>query len=118
MKSAPMCFSVIDVTQPEEPKVITQIPVEADFVRCNSLGLAGNTLVVAHQTGKAGQPDAGMDIYDIADPAHRRNCRISTLRGRIRAACILSGSSMGTMPIFRPARADFAPHDPKLTTSS
>jgi hypothetical protein len=69
-ESAPMCFSVIDVSKPEQPRVIAQIPVEAAFVRCNSLGLAGNTLVVAHQTAKPGEPHAGLDIYDIADPAH------------------------------------------------
>ncbi len=69
-ESAPMCFSAIDVTKPEQPQVIAQIPVEADFVRCNSLGLAGDTLVVAHQTEKAGQPHAGLDVYDIHDPVH------------------------------------------------
>ena len=65
-----MCFSAIDVTKAEEPAVIAQIPVEADFVRCNSLGLSGDTLAVAHQTEKAGQPHAGIDIYDVHDPAH------------------------------------------------
>jgi hypothetical protein len=74
-ESAPMCFSVIDVTTPEHPAVITQIPVEADFVRCNSLDLAGTTLAVAHQTAKAGQPHAGLDLYDISDPA--RPARLS-----------------------------------------
>ena len=54
-ESGPMCVSVLDVTHPEQPTVITQFKVEADHVRCNSLGLAGNTLVVAHQTEKAGQ---------------------------------------------------------------
>jgi hypothetical protein len=68
-ESAPMCFSVIDVTKPEAPAVIDQVPVEVDFVRCNSLGLAGNILAVAHQTEKPGQPNAGLDLYDIADPA-------------------------------------------------
>ncbi|MGH7014270.1 MAG: hypothetical protein ACREEL_08980 [Stellaceae bacterium] len=68
-ESAPMCFSVIDVTRPAQPKMIKQVPVEADHIRCNSLGLAGNVLVVAHQTEKVGQPYAGVDIYDIADPA-------------------------------------------------
>jgi hypothetical protein len=53
-ESAPECFSVIDVTKPESPSVITQVAVEADFVRCNSLGLSGTTLVVAHQTEKPG----------------------------------------------------------------
>jgi hypothetical protein len=69
-ESAPMCFTAIDVTKPEDPKVIAQVPVEAEFVRCNSLGLSGTTLVVAHQVEKVGQPNAGMDTYDIADPAH------------------------------------------------
>ena len=65
-ESAPMCVSVIDVTKPEDPKVIAQLPVEAEFVRCNSLGLSGTTLAVAHQVEKAGQPHAGMDIYDVS----------------------------------------------------
>src|SRR4051795_8572169 len=49
-ESAPMCVSVIDVTKPEDPKVISQIPVPAPQLRCNSLGLSGTTMVVAHQT--------------------------------------------------------------------
>ncbi len=69
-ESAPMCFSVLDVTRPEAPAVIDQVKVPAPYVRCNSLGLAGDTLVVAHQTDKAGQDHAGLDVYDIADPAH------------------------------------------------
>src|SRR6516162_26366 len=32
-ESAPMCFSAIDVTKPEDPKVIAQEPVAAAFVR-------------------------------------------------------------------------------------
>jgi hypothetical protein len=69
-ESAPMCFSVIDVTKPENPKVVVQIPVDAAFVRCNSLGVSGTTPAVAHQVENAGQPYAGMDVYDVADPAH------------------------------------------------
>ena len=69
-ESGPQCFSVVDVTHPEQPSVITQVPVEAAYVRCNSLGQAGDTLVVAHQTEKVGQDHAGLDIYDVADPAH------------------------------------------------
>ena len=68
-ESAPMCVSIIDVTKPEDPKVVTQIPVDGANLRCNSLGLAGTTLAVAHQTDKPGQPGAGMNVYDVADPA-------------------------------------------------
>jgi hypothetical protein len=69
-ESAPMCVSLIDVTKPEDPKVITQIPVPAPQLRCNSLGLSGTIMTVAHQTDKAGQPGAGMEVWDVADPAH------------------------------------------------
>src|SRR6478752_753869 len=71
-ESAPMCVSIVDVTQPEDPKVVTQIPVDGKNVRCNSLGLSGTTLAVAHQTDKPGQAGAGMDVYDVADPAQPR----------------------------------------------
>jgi hypothetical protein len=69
-ESAPMCVSIVDVTKPEDPKVVTQIPVDGQNLRCNSLGLSGTTLAVAHQTDKPGQPGAGMNVYDVADPAH------------------------------------------------
>ncbi|MDR3530560.1 MAG: hypothetical protein P4L90_08430 [Rhodopila sp.] len=71
-ESAPMCVSIIDVTKPEDPRVITQIPNPAPQLRCNNLGLSGTTMAVAHQTDKQGQPGAGMDVYDVADPAKPR----------------------------------------------
>ncbi len=69
-ESAPMCVSIVDVTKPEDPKVIVQIPVSAPHLRCNSLGLSGTTLTVAHQADKQGQPGAGMLVFDVSDPAH------------------------------------------------
>ena len=69
-ESAPMCVSIIDVTKPEDPKVIAQIPVAHPYLRCNSLGLSGTTLAVAGQSDKVGQEGAGMTVFDVADPAH------------------------------------------------
>ena len=69
-ESAPMCVSVVDVSKPQDPRVITQIPVPAPQLRCNSLGLSGTTLAVAHQTDKQGQKGAGIEVFDVADPAH------------------------------------------------
>ncbi|MEA2774614.1 MAG: hypothetical protein QOF90_20 [Acetobacteraceae bacterium] len=69
-ESAPMCVSIVDVTKPEDPKVINQIPVPDPQLRCNSLGLSGTTMAVAHQADKQGQPGAGMEVFDVADPAH------------------------------------------------
>ena len=51
-ESAPMCVSIIDVTNPEDPKVVTQIPVDGPDLAAIRLGLSGTTLAVAHQTDK------------------------------------------------------------------
>jgi hypothetical protein len=68
-ESAPVCFSVVDVTNTSQPKVVTQVMTVASDVRCNSLGLSGTTLVVAHQTARVGLPNGGMRVFDVADPA-------------------------------------------------
>src|SRR5262245_38229052 len=50
------CLSIIDVTRPEAPVLVNQLPSPAPGVtRCNSLGLSGNVLAVANQTLMPGQ---------------------------------------------------------------
>lgn len=67
-ESAPVCFSVVDVTDVRAPKVVTQVRTVSPEVRCNSLGLSGTTLAVAHQTARIGLPHAGMRVYDVSSP--------------------------------------------------
>jgi len=69
-ESGPQCFSVVDVTSAAQPMVVKQVPVEAEYVRCNSLGLSGDILVVARQTQKVGQPHGGIVIYDVSDASN------------------------------------------------
>jgi hypothetical protein len=62
------CFSVIDVTNPEEPELINQIPSPAPFVtRCNSLGLSGNILTVANEARTVDTSPAGLWVLDVSD---------------------------------------------------
>ena len=62
------CMSIVDVTHPDAPAVLNQLPSPAPGVtRCNSLGLSGNLLVVANQTMKTGQSPAGMWVLDVSD---------------------------------------------------
>src|SRR5689334_7839643 len=64
------CLTVIDVTQPSKPTVVTQLPSPAPGVtRCNSLGLTGTTLAVANQTLTIGSKPAGVWMLDVSDPA-------------------------------------------------
>ncbi len=67
-ESAPLCFSVVDVTDVRAPKVVAQVPTVTPEVRCNSLGLSGAVLAVAHQTARVGLPHAGMRVYDVSSP--------------------------------------------------
>ena len=110
-KSAPMCFSAIDVTKPEQPAVIAQIPVEAGFVRCNSLGLAGNTLIVAHRPGR-GQPYAGIDITTSATRLIRRSCRVDTSGPHSRGVHYLWFVD-GHYAYLSTGARDFVPRDPE-----
>jgi hypothetical protein len=62
------CLSVIDVTKPESPVLVNQLPSPTPGVtRCNSLGLSGNVLVVANQAAKADGKRAGMWVLDVSD---------------------------------------------------
>jgi hypothetical protein len=62
------CLSIVDVTRPESPKLINQLPSPAPgTTRCNSLGLSGNVLAVANQTLQKGQKIAGMWALDVSD---------------------------------------------------
>jgi hypothetical protein len=64
------CVSIIDVTTPEKPALINQLPSPSPGVtRCNSLGLSGTVLAVANQAAKAGGTLAGMWVLDVSDPA-------------------------------------------------
>jgi hypothetical protein len=70
------CLSIVDVTQPEAPVLLNQLPSPApEVTRCNSLGLSGNVLVVANQTMKTGQSPAGMWVLDVSDLARIEKAR-------------------------------------------
>jgi hypothetical protein len=62
------CLSVIDVTRPEAPVMVNQLPSPSPGVtRCNSLGLSGTVLAVANQAAKAGGKSAGMWVLDVVE---------------------------------------------------
>ena len=67
-EAAERCLSVIDVTTPERPVLVNQLPSPTPGVtRCNSLGLSGSVLAVANQAAKAGGKRAGMWVLDVSD---------------------------------------------------
>ncbi len=62
------CLSIIDVSNPEEPVLINQLPSPAQGVtRCNSLGLSGNVLTIANEAQEIGMQPAGLWVLDVSD---------------------------------------------------
>jgi hypothetical protein len=61
-------YTAVDVTDPQEPVVITQSLLPHPDMRSNSLAVVGDTMYLAHQTANGGLPDGGVIIYDISTP--------------------------------------------------
>ena len=72
-ESAPKNVTAVDVTNPRKPTVITQTDLPHDKMRSNSLEVVGNLLVVAYQTTSPGLTPAGVEIFDVEDPAKPRS---------------------------------------------
>lgn len=73
-ESGPKDFTVLDVTNPAEPKVIVQTDLPHNGVRSNSLAMVDDILLVAYQaTGLPPDPallgvtPVGMGVYDVSD---------------------------------------------------
>jgi hypothetical protein len=111
-ESGPQCFSVVDVTQPASPVVLKQLPVEADFVRCNSLALSGNILVVARQTEKVGQPYGGIKVYDVAEPDNPQLLSTLDLTGPNSRGTHYLTFPDGRYAYLSTGAKDFVPKDP------
>jgi hypothetical protein len=68
------CLSVVDVTQPEKPVLVNQLPSPGPGVtRCNSLSLSGNVLAVANEVEIPGLSPAGMWLLDVSDFSRVQN---------------------------------------------
>jgi hypothetical protein len=69
-ESGPECLSIIDVTDPAHASIVRTIETASPVVRCNSLDVNGNILVVAAETKKQGEPGGGFRVYTLDDPTN------------------------------------------------
>jgi hypothetical protein len=65
-ESAPVNFSVVDVTDPSRPRLVAQTTMPHPDVRSNSLAAVGDVLAVAYQTRSVGGTPAGVELFDIS----------------------------------------------------
>ena len=64
---APKDVTAVDVTDPANPRVVTQTDLPYQHLRSNSLAVIDNIMLVAYQSGRPGLPGAGMGVYDISN---------------------------------------------------
>ena len=77
----PAAFSIFDVTEPSEPKMLWQLPLPHRRVRGNSLAMRGDILLMAYQAYDRGGKPAGFQVYDISKPAEPREITFYDLSG-------------------------------------
>jgi hypothetical protein len=67
-EQGPVNFSVLDVTDPRAPRLLTQTMLPHGDVRSNSLAVADGLLVVAYQVRQPGLRPAGLEVFDLSRP--------------------------------------------------
>jgi hypothetical protein len=72
-ESAPKNFTVMDVTDPRQPQMLCQTDLPHSQMRSNSLDVVGDLLAVAYQTSRPGMTPAGVELFDVSDPARPRS---------------------------------------------
>ena len=72
-ESAPKNFTVVDVTDPTQPRMLAQTDLPHGQMRSNSLDVVGDLLAVAYQTARPGLTPAGVELFDVSDPATPRS---------------------------------------------
>src|SRR5712692_5501282 len=110
---APINFSVVDVTDPSKPHLVTQTKLPHSQVRSNSLDLVGDTLAVAYETQQAGLQPAGVELFDVSDTANQRNISFLTRSGPPTPGAHYVGFMDGEYMHISSGAPDFVPTNPK-----
>ena len=67
-ESAPKNFTAVDVSDPRQPKIVARADLPHAKMRSNSLETVGDILAIAYQTQQTGDPQAGVELFDISTP--------------------------------------------------
>ena len=86
--------------------------MEAEFVRCNSLGLSGNILVVARQSEKVGQPYGGIKVYDVTEASNPQLLSYFDLTGPHSRGTHYLTFTDGRFAYLSTGAKDFVPKNP------
>jgi hypothetical protein len=80
-ESAPKNFTALDVSDPRNPTIVSQIELPHAHMRSNSLELTGEIMAVAYQVQEPGQPGAGFELFDVSVPEKPRSIAVVDASG-------------------------------------
>ncbi len=109
----PVAFSIFDVTEPREPKLVWQLPTPHREVRGNSLALRGDILLMAYQVYKPGLKPAGFQVYDVSNPVEPREITFFDLSGPHSWGVHYVSMMDGRFAHITTGAPDFEPNHPK-----
>lgn len=112
-ENPPMCFSVLDVTDPADPRLVWQLPLPHGDVRGNSLALSGDTLLVAYQVKRPGERPAGFQVWDVSNPVEPREVSFFDTSGPHSQGVHFVAFMDGRYAHISTGAADFEPKDPR-----
>lgn len=111
-ESGPLCFSVVDVTDPQSPQLVTQVEAPPR-VRCNSLDLSGRRLTAAHGVQHAGLKPARLQVWDVSSPPDPRPAGFFQTSGPDSRGIHHVWFADGRFACVSTGTADFIPTNPK-----
>jgi hypothetical protein len=112
-ENPPICFTVLDVTEPSDPQVVWQLPLPHDQVRGNSLSLCGDILLQAYQVARPGDHPAGFEIYDVSDAVNPKKIGFFDTSGPHSQGVHFVSFMDGRYAHISTGAADFEPNNPK-----
>jgi hypothetical protein len=77
----PVAFTIFDVSEPSDPRVVWQLPLPHRNVRGNSLALWGDILLMAYEVNQPGLKPAGFQVYDVSNPVAPREISFFDMSG-------------------------------------
>jgi len=108
----PVNFSVLDVSDPRTPELLTQATLPPGAVRSNSLAVGEEIMVVAYQVDRPGQQPAGIEVFDLASPAQPRPVGFLDLSGPYSRGTHWVGFTTGTLAYLATGTPDSQPTNP------
>ena len=111
-EQGPVNFSVLDVTDPRAPELLTQTMLPHGDVRSNSLAVADGLLVVAYQVRQPGLRPAGIEVFDLGRPGEPRSVGFLDLSGPRSRGTHWVGYTGGRYAYLATGTADSRPAHP------